>query len=152
MTGNNRNGMIKINVYLNFEGKTEEAFTFYKSIFGGDFSSLVRFREMPIPGVTVPEEDLDKIMHVSLPIGTECVLMGTDTLPSLKQKLTEGNNINLSIHPDTDEEADRIFAGLSEGGEVEMPMGVQMWGDYYGMLRDKFGIPWMVNVNKPKEG
>jgi len=143
--------MTKLNTYLNFAGKTEEAFNLYKSVFGGDFNSLVRFKDMPMEGFEIPEADQDKIMHVGLPIGDDNLLMGTDTLESLGQKLVQGNNVYISVQPDTKEEADRIFNALSEGAKVEMMMADQPWGDYYGSLRDKFGTGWMVNYSYPKE-
>jgi PhnB protein len=141
----------KVHSYLNFAGNAEEAFDFYKSVFGGEFSSLVRFKDLPMEGVTVPEEEQDKIMHVSLPIGEDDVLMASDTLESLGQQLVQGNNVYVSVHPTSREEADRIFGALSEGAEVEMPMGDQVWGDYFGSLKDRFGVQWMVNYSPPRE-
>ena len=143
---------MKVNPYFNFLGNTEEAFNFYKSVFGGEFSSLVRFRDMPMEGVSIPEADQDKLMHIALPIGDDTLLMATDALESLGQTVQPGNNLYISVHPDTKEEADRIFNALSEGAEVEMPMGDQAWGDYFGSLKDKFGIAWMVNYAPPREG
>lgn len=142
--------MTKLNPYLNFAGNTEEAFNFYKSVFGGEFSSLVRFKDMPMEGVNIPESDQNKIMHISLPIGKDNMLMATESLESLGQKLVQGNNFYISIHPDSKEEADRIFNELSAGGKIEMPIGNQPWGDYYGHFTDKFGINWMVNYSRPK--
>lgn len=143
--------MVKVNTYLNFNGNTEEAFNFYKSVFGGEFSYFVRFNEMPMEGVQLSEEDRNKLMHVSLPVGEHFVLMGTDTLESLGQQLVQGNNLYLSIHPDSKDEADRIFNALSEGAEIEMPMADQVWGDYFGSLKDKFGTGWMVNYGQPQD-
>lgn len=143
--------MTKVHPYLNFAGKTEEAFNFYKSVFGGEFTSLVRFKDMPIEGVKIPERDQTKIMHVGLPIGQDYVLMASDSLESIGQKLVQGNNVHISIHPDSKEEANRIFTALSRGGSVEMPIADQMWGDYYGSLKDRFGIQWMVNYTYPKK-
>ena len=143
--------MTKLNTYLNFAGNTEEAFNFYKSVFGGDFNSLVRFKDMPMEGVQIPEADQDKIMHIGLPIGDDNLLMATDALESLGQQLVQGNNFYISVQPDTKEEADRIFNALSEGAEVEMTMADQPWGDYYGSLKDKFGTGWMVIYSYPKE-
>ena len=137
--------------YLNFPGNAEEAFEFYKSVFGGEYSSLVRFKDMPMEGVTVPDADQDKVMHVSLPIGGDNVLMASDALESLGQQVVQGNNLYVSVHPDSREEADRIFTGLSQGADIEMPMGDQVWGDYFGSLRDKFGIGWMVNYGASQE-
>ena len=142
--------MIKLETYLNFNGNTEEAFEFYKSVFGGEFSSLVRFKDMPMAGVAIPEADVGKIMHISLPIGAN-TLMGSDSLESLGMKLNQGNDVYIFIAPDSKDEADRIFAALSAGGEIEMPMADQPWGDYFGSFRDKFGVMWMINFSMPKE-
>ena len=143
--------MIKLNIYLNFAGKTEEAFNFYKSVFGGEFTSVVRFKEMPIKGVNIPKEDENKIMHMSLPISKDQVLMATDTLESLGQKLVQGNNVYISVHPETKEEADLIFNALSASGTIEMPIANQPWGDYYGSFKDKFGVQWMINYHEEKK-
>ncbi len=142
--------MIKINTYLNFAGNSEEAFEFYKSVFGGKFSSVIRFRDMPMEGVVLPEADQDKIMHISLPIGDDAVLMASDTLESFGQVLNQGNNVYISVHPDSREEADRLFNGLSTSGVIEMAMADQPWGDYYGSFRDKYGVQWMINYEIPK--
>ena len=143
--------MTKLHTYLNFAGTAEEAFTFYRSVFGGELSSLVRFRDMPLEGVSIPEEDLDKVMHVALPIGEDSVLMASDALESLGHRLVQGNNVYVSVHPTSREEADRIFNGLSQGGEIEMPIADQIWGDYFGSLKDTFGIRWMVNHAPARE-
>jgi PhnB protein len=143
--------MTKLHTYLNFAGNTEEAFNFYRSVFGGEFTSLVRFKEFPMEGVNIPKEDEDKVMHVALPIGEGNVLMATDTLQSLGQQLVQGNNVYISVDPSSKEEADRLFDALSDGGEVEMPIADQAWGDYYGSFKDKFGVMWMVNYSPPKE-
>lgn len=143
--------MTKVNAYLNFAGNAEEAFTFYKDVFGGDFSSVVRFKDMPMEGVDIPEADQDKMMHISLPISEDCVLMASDALESLGQTIVQGNNVYVSLHPDSREEADRIFSALSQGADIEMPIADQIWGDYYGSLKDKFGIHWMVNHGRPRE-
>lgn len=140
--------MTKVNVYLNFTGNTEEAFNFYRSVFGGEFASLVRFKDMPMEGVDIPKGDEDKIMHIGLPIGDDQMLMATDVLASLGQELTPGNNVHISLHPDSKDEADRLFQALSAGGDVEMPIGDQPWGDYYGSFTDKFGVKWMVNFGQ----
>lgn len=134
--------MNKLNPYLNFQGNTEEAFNFYRSVFGGEFEGgIKRFRDMP--GNDLPEEDQDKIMHIALPVGSSH-LMGTDALESLGQKVNFGNNSYICIQPDSKEEADRIFKALSEGGEIEMPLEDQEWGDYFGSFTDKFGVQWMI--------
>lgn len=142
--------MTKINIYLDFPGNAEEAFNFYKSIFGGEFSSLVRFKDMPMEGVNIPKEDEDKIMHISLPIGND-VLMATDAPESMGFKVNFGNNVYISVHPDSKEEADRIYKALSAGGTIEMSIADQPWGDYFGSFKDKFGVRWMVNYHYPKD-
>lgn len=136
--------MAAINPYLNFKGNTEEAFNFYKSVFGGDFSRLERFKDTS-EGGKMPPEDRDKIVHVSLPIGKQNLLMGTDALESMGHKLIEGNNFYISISAESKEEAKKIFEGLSEGGTIEMPLADAFWGVFFGMLKDKFGIRWMVS-------
>jgi PhnB protein len=141
--------MTKINPYLNFPGNAEEAFNFYKSIFGGNFSSLVRMKDMPMPAGTVDKKDESKIMHVALPIGND-LLLASDALESHGRKLTKGNNAYVMVSPDSKAEADRIFKALSAGGTVEMAMANQPWGDYYGSLKDKFGVMWMVDFAYPK--
>jgi len=105
---------------------------------------------MPMEGVKIPTKDENKIMHIGLPIGKDDVLMASDTLESLRQALTQGNNVYISVHPETKEEADRISKALSAGGTIEMPIANQPWGDYWGSFRDKFGVLWMVNYAYPK--
>jgi PhnB protein len=143
--------MAKTSTYLNFQRNTEKAFNFYKSVFGGEFvdGKINRFREVP-PQEGMPpiaEEDKDLVMHVALPILGGHLLMGTDAPESMGFKLNQGNNVYISLHPDSRAEADRLFSRLSEGGKVEMPMQDMFWGDYYGSLADKFGIKWMVNYS-----
>ncbi|NQX43311.1 PhnB protein [Pedobacter steynii] len=142
--------MAAINPYLNFEGKTEEAFNFYKSVFGGEFQVIQRFKDMP-DGDKMSAEDGNKIMHVSLPIGDGNVLMGTDTLESMGQKLNMGNNFSISVDTDSEAESDQIFNALVAGGEVVMPLEKTFWGAYFGMLTDRFGIQWLVNFDYGKE-
>ena len=143
--------MPRLQPYLNFEGNAQEAMDFYRTVFGGEVSSVVPFREFPIEGVTISDEEQDRLMHIALPIGDDEVLMASDTLPSLGQKLVQGNNAYITIVPADRDEADRIFAGLSAGGEVEMPIADQAWGDYFGSFKDKFGVMWMVNYSPPRE-
>jgi PhnB protein len=143
--------LIKVNVYLNFKGNAEQAFLFYKDVFGGEFNSIVRFKDMPMEGVKIPREDENKIMHIGLPIGKNDILMASDSLESFGQKLIQGNNVYISVHPESKEEAIRIFKALSTGGKVEMPIADQIWGDYYGSLTDKFGVQWMVNYAYPRQ-
>ncbi len=142
--------MIKLNAYVNFQGNTEEAFRFYQSVFGGEFlGNITRFKDVEgLPGrENLSEAELNGIMHVCLPIGND-YLMGTDALEAMGHKLNMGNNFSISVHPDSREEADRIFAGLSAGGQITMPMTDMFWGDYWGSLTDKFGLQWMVNYHK----
>lgn len=139
--------MTSINPYLTFKGNCEEAFNHYKSVFGGEFTYLGRFGEMPPQeGKSMPEEDANKIMHVSLPIGSN-QLMGSDTGGEWAAHTIIGNNYSVSVSTDTKEDADRIFNGLAEGGNVTMPMADTFWGDYFGMCTDKFGINWMMSYN-----
>lgn len=144
--------MASINPYLNFNGNTVEAFNFYKSVFGGEFATVMRFRDIPpsegCDGMTVPENELDKIMHIALPIGNGNVLMATDGLESMGQNFTQGDNFSISLSAESREEADKLFNGLSESGKVEMPLADAFWGAYFGMLQDKFGIQWMVSYDQ----
>ena len=137
--------MASLNPYLNFNGNTEEAFTFYKSVFGGEFLTLQRFKDTP-GGDQVAEADRDKIMHVALPIGQN-ILMATDALESMGQHLQTGNNFSLSLDAASEAEADKLFQALSAGGKVDMPLEKTFWGAYFGMLTDRFGVQWMVNYD-----
>ncbi len=138
--------MAKLNPYLNFDGTCEEAFNFYKSVFGGEFKGGI-FRMGDIEGAEIPEGERDLVMHVSLPIGND-ILMGSDVGNAQRPYFKSGNNNYISIFPNSREEADRLFTELSEGGEVEMPMEDQFWGDYFGSFMDRFGIYWMINYNE----
>ncbi|RST25927.1 VOC family protein [Chryseobacterium lacus] len=139
--------MATVNTYLTFNGNCEEAFNFYKSVFGGEFAYIGRFGEMPEgDGYSVPEADKNKIMHVGLPIGNT-ILMGSDTGGDWATKLIEGNNFSVSVNTESKEEADCIFNGLAAEGQITMPMENTFWGAYFGMLTDKFGIQWMVNFD-----
>jgi PhnB protein len=138
--------MATINPYLNFNGNTEEAFNFYKSVFGGEFMVLMRWKDAPEVD-KIPPSDREKIMHVSLPIGKGNVLMATDALESCGHSLTQGNNFYISINAESEEEADRLFNGLSAGGQVTMALHKAFWGAYFGMFTDKFGIQWMVSYD-----
>ncbi len=137
---------MKINPYLNFPGTTEEAFNFYKSIFGGEFVMIQRFADTPEKD-KVPENVQDKIMHIALPIGDGNVLMGTDAMEELGHPMKAGNNFYLSISAESKDEADRIYSALSEGGNAHMPMADVFWGSYFGMLTDRFGTQWMVSYD-----
>jgi len=142
--------MATINPYLNFEGNTEDAFNFYKSVFGGEFTSFVRFKDTPEAG-RVPENDKNKLMHVALPIGKGNTLMATDALESMGHKMTMGDNFSLSVSAESKEEANRLFNGLSNGGNVEMPLEKTFWSECFGMVKDKFGMRWMVSYDAPKK-
>jgi len=142
--------MATFNPYLNFPGTTEEAFNFYKSVLGGEFIMVQRFKDIP-DSSQVPPDVRDKIMHISLPIGKGNVLMATDALESMGQPVTMGNNFYICISPDSKEEAERLFNGLSEGGKIEMPLADQFWGAYYGSFRDKFDIGWMINYDSRQQ-
>lgn len=145
--------MTTVNVYLNFNGNCEDAFNFYKSVFGGEFSYVGRFKDIPSQeGMPpVPKEMGDKIMHVSLPISKETVIMGSDTGGEWAPSFLQGNNFSISINTDSKEEVDRFFNGLSEGGQVTMPLANTFWGDYFGMFTDKFGVNWMVSYNSGQQ-
>lgn len=136
--------MTRLDTYLNFDGKSEEAFTFYKSVFGGEFGMVQYMKDVPMEGMTLAEGEENRIMHISLPISEHHVLMATDTLPSQGHKLIMGNNSYISVTVDSRAEADRMFAGLSEGGEIEMAMAEMFWGDYFGSFKDKYDVCWMV--------
>lgn len=138
--------MTTANIYLTFQGNCEEAFNFYKSVFGGEFPYIGRFKDMPpMEGVCSPPEIADLIMHISLPIGGDTVLMGSDTGGEWAPSLLMGNNFSISLNTDSRAEADRLFNGLSKDGKVTMPMDKTFWGDYFGMFTDKFGVNWMVS-------
>ena len=139
--------MAAINPYLNFNGNTEEAFNFYKSVFGGEFLAVMRFKDNA-ECAQVSESDKNRIMHIALPIGNGNILMATDSLESLGQKLTVGNNFYICLSPESKAEAEKLFNGLSAGGKIEMPLQDMFWGAYYGSFADKFGVQWMVNYDK----
>lgn len=141
--------MLNVNPYLNFNGNTEEAFNFYKSVFGGEFITLMRVKDMP-EGEKMPPDAQNKIMHVALPISKNTILMATDALESLGQKLTAGNNFYISLETETKDEAGKIFKKLSDGGKIEMPIQDQFWGAYFGSFADKFGVQWMVSYTYQK--
>ena len=139
--------MPKVNAYLNFNGNCEEAFLFYQSVFGGEFLYLGRYKDVPASDRQIfPPGNDEKIMHVSLPVSKETMLMGCD---SPGEETITGNNISLTINTDNKEEADRIFKGLSAGGEIRMAMSQTFWGAYFGVLTDRFGINWMISCDSP---
>ncbi len=139
--------MATTNIYLTFNGNCEEAFNFYRSVLGGEFSYLGRFNEMPAQEGSNPitSEDANKIMHVCLPVSKETMLMGSDTGSEWAAGFVQGNNLSISLMVNSREEADRYFTGLSNDGKVTMPMNDTFWGDYFGMFTDKFGINWMIS-------
>lgn len=146
-----------INPYLNFNGNTEEVFNFYKSVFGGEFSFLQRFSQMPeganeaegCADNQIPEAEMNGIMHIALPVGST-LLMGTDVTSNMEPVKT-GTNQSLCVSVDSREDADRIFAALGQGGTVQMPMQDMFWGDYFGMLTDRFQIQWMISYSANPE-
>lgn len=144
--------MASINPYLVFNGNCEEAFLFYQSVFGGEFPYVGKFSDMPAgdENSTLSEDDANKIMHISLPIGKDSVLMGSDS-NSASGEVTFGGNMSISINAESKQEADRLFDGLSAGGNPFMPMNQTFWGAYFGMFVDKFGIHWMVNFDEEQK-
>ena len=142
--------MALINPHINFNGNAEEAFNFYKSVFGGAFTRVVRFKDMANPQFPIAEKDENKIMHIALPIGNN-VLMANDVPDFLGKVNEKENRSKISISTESKEEADKLFTGLSAGGEVEMPMENSPWGSYFGMFRDKYGIEWMVEFNSKSD-
>ncbi|HEY4787127.1 MAG TPA: VOC family protein [Bacteroidales bacterium] len=139
--------MASINPYIHFNGNAEEAFTFYKSVFGSDFATIVCFKDMNFEGAPNVEKEAEKIMHIALPIGKHSVLMGSDTPEQLGKHNEKETRSKISISAESKEEADTIFNGLSKGGQIEMPIEDSPWGTYFGMFRDKFGIEWMVDFD-----
>ena len=144
--------MARVNTYLNFPNNTEEAFNFYKSVFGGEFGGgrIARFSDVPpMEGMPpLPEADKNLVMHIELPIVGGHVLMGTDAPESMGFKVNVGNNIHISLEPDTRVEAKKLFDSLSAGGKVTMDLQDMFWGAYFGSCTDKFGVQWMVNCNE----
>jgi PhnB protein len=135
--------MATINPYINFNGNAEEAFEFYRSVFGGEFQSLVRFKDLESPEFQVPEDEADNIMRIALPIGPNTLI--ANDVPKAMGPVSENENCSkIAVSTENREEAERIFTGLSEGGSVEMPMGESPWGTYFAMFRDRYGIEWTV--------
>ena len=144
--------MARTSTYLNFSRTTEEAFTFYKTVFGTEFvGGITRHGDVPVPeGQPGPsDEDKQLVINVQLPILGGHLLMGTDVPESMGVTLNQGNNVHICLHPDTRAEADALFAALSAGGTVQQPLQVMFWGDYYGSLVDRFGVHWMINCASP---
>jgi PhnB protein len=142
--------MVTINPYINFNGNAEEAFNFYKSVFGGEFGQIKRFKDMENPGFHVSDEnDANKIMHITLPIGKN-ILIANDVPESMGRVNEMENRSKISVTAESKEEADKIFNGLSAGGTIEMPIADAPWGAYFGMFRDKYGIEWTVDFDPKK--
>ncbi len=142
--------MATINPWINFNGNAEEAFTFYKSVFGGEFAKIVRFKDLASAEFKVPEKEENKIMYIALPIGTDTMLIAND-VPEIMGRVNENENRSkISVNTESKEEADRLFTGLSAGGEVEGAMGDGPWGSYAGMFRDKYGIEWIIEFSPDK--
>ncbi|CAG5000978.1 hypothetical protein DYBT9275_02570 [Dyadobacter sp. CECT 9275] len=144
--------MRTINLWINFNGNAEEAFTFYKSVFGGEFTKVIRFKELSGPEFQVAESEANKIMYIGLPISKYTVLIAND-VPAFMGRVNENENRSkIQVSTESREEADQIFSGLSAGGEVEGPMDDSPWGTYAGMFRDKYGIEWIVEFDPDQGG
>lgn len=139
--------MRTINPWINFNGNAEEAFTFYKSIFGGEFSKIVRFKDLAGGEFQVPESEANKIMYIALPIGKQNVLIANDVPEFMGRVNEKENRSKIVVSAESREEADKAFNGLSAGGEVEGDIGDTPWGTYAGMFRDKYGIEWIVEFD-----
>ncbi|MES2134959.1 MAG: VOC family protein [Patescibacteria group bacterium] len=144
--------MAIINPHINFNGNAEEAFNFYKSVFGGAFANITRFKDLSSPEFPVAESEANKIMHIALPIYKSHVLMGNDVPESMGRTNENENRSKIIISAESREEASKLFNGLSEGGKIEMPMADSPWGSYFGMFRDKYGIEWMVDFDPKYNG
>jgi PhnB protein len=139
--------MALINPHINFNGNAEEAFTFYKSVFGGAFTKIIRFKDLAGPEFKIAEKEENKIMHIALPIGKSSMLMAND-VPEIMGKTNENENRSkIVITAESKEEADKLFNGLSVGGQIEGPIGDSPWGSYFGCFRDKYGIEWIVEFD-----
>lgn len=144
--------MARVSNYLNFSGKTEAAFLFYQTVFGGEFTNdgIARFGDMPpMEGVPpISEEEKQLVLHIELPILGGFVLMGSDAPESMGLKVLQGNNVHINLEPDTREETKRLFDALSVGGNITMPLQDMFWGSYYGACTDQFGVNWMFNCTE----
>jgi PhnB protein len=138
--------MALINPHINFNGNAEEAFNFYKSVFGGEFAKIIRFKDISSSEFPVSENEANKIMHIALPIGKN-FLMANDVPESMGQVNENENRSKIFVSTESREEADKLFSGLSVGGNIEIPFDESPWGSYFGMFRDKFGIEWIVNFD-----
>ena len=143
--------MASINPHINFNGNAEEAFNFYKSVFGGEFAKIMRFKDLASAEFSVAEHEANKIMHIALPIG-KSILMANDVPEILGRTNESENRSKIVISAESKEEADKLFNGLSVGGQIEMPISDSPWGSYFGMFRDKYGIEWMVDFDTNYKG
>ena len=143
--------MASINPHINFNGNAEDAFTFYKSVFGGEFAKIMRFKDLASAEFPVSENEANLIMHIALPIGKD-ILMANDVPPSMGKTNENENRSKIVISAESKEEADKLFNGLSAGGQIEMPISVSPWGSYFGMFRDKYGIEWIVDFDPNYKG
>ena len=143
--------MALINPHINFNGNAEEAFNFYKSVFGGEFAKITRFKDLASTEFPISDHEANKIMHIALPIGNN-ILMANDVPESMGRTNENENRSKISISAESKEEADKLFKGLSAGGQIEMPITDSPWGSYFGMFRDKFGIEWMVDFDPNYKG
>jgi PhnB protein len=134
-----------VTVYLNFDGNTEEAFGFYRSVFGGEFTGVIRFRDFGEDAMGAAEEDLDKVAHISLPLVEGVSLMASDVVGAQSDAFKVGNNVYIYLEVDSGEEADRLFSALSDGGLAEMPLQPTGWAEKYGTCIDKYGVQWMIS-------
>ena len=137
--------MATLNPYINFNGNAAEAFNFYKSVFGGEFEKVARYKDFSSPEHPISESDGNRIMHIALPIGKSGMLMGSDVLEVMGKVNEEDNRSSIAIIAESREEADKLFNGLSKGGKIEMPLADSPWGSYFGMFADKFGVKWMID-------
>ena len=137
--------MATLNPYINFNGNAAEAFNFYKSVFGGEFEKVARYKDFSSPEHPSSESDGNRIMHIALPIGKSGKLMGSDVLEVMGKVNEEDNRSSIAIIAESREEADKLFKGLSKGGKIEMPLADSPWGSYFGMFADKFGVKWMID-------
>jgi PhnB protein len=143
--------MATINPYINFNGNAEEAFNFYKSVFGGEFEKVVRFKDLESSEFPVPENEANKIMHIALPIGTN-TLLANDVPESMGPVNENENRSKISVYAESRAEADKIFTGLTTGGTIEVPLADSPWNTYFGMFRDKYGIEWTVEFDSNRDG
>jgi PhnB protein len=144
--------MAVINPHINFNGNAQEAFTFYKSVFGGEFAKVIRFKDLAGPEFPVAEKEENKIMHIALAIGERNMLMGNDVPESMGPTNENENRSKIVINAESKDEADRLFKGLSDGGQIEGPIGDSPWGSYFGCFRDKYGIEWIVEFDPNYNG